>query len=72
MSQQISDCLVAKACTDSEAYSELLAAMRVNKAYGHWTQAPCRCTPPCMTAVTIDDVIALNERLSDDMGGLDG
>ena len=70
MSCPISSCLVSKAALGDEAsYQSLKQAMAVNLRYGHWTQFPCSCTPPCPTP-SQEQTDALNKRLNEDLKGI--
>lgn len=64
MSIPLSSCLVSKAALGNEkAYRELVNVMRINTAFGSYTQIPCRHTPQC-TAPSEEQLKTLNDRLA--------
>ena len=70
MSMPIIACLVVKAAKgDEEAYVRLVKNVRANMKCGHFTQVPCACSPKC--ECTDEELVALNDRLIQDVGDVE-
>lgn len=65
MSQPISVCSIYKAAKgDEKTRDSLFKAMNYNRRYGHWTQFPCKCNPPCEIP-TKEQIDLLNEQFKE-------
>jgi hypothetical protein len=65
MSTPIIYCRIVKACSDEEAYQELLKDMKYNITQFAWSQMPCPCNPK--HTITEQQLEKLNARLQKDL-----